>query len=52
MKAAVATLRWWLWLALSQWRDRAAARLKLETAVSEVSEAVLRQIAANGGAAQ
>lgn len=39
-------------MALSQWRDRAAARLKLEAAVSEVSEAVLRQITANGGAAQ
>ena len=39
-------------MVLSQWRDRAAARLKLETAVSEVSEAVLRQITATGGAAQ
>ncbi|MCA3561141.1 MAG: hypothetical protein IOC82_08970 [Aestuariivirga sp.] len=39
-------------MALSQWRGRAAARLKLEAAVSQVSEAVLRQIAASGGAAQ
>ena len=39
-------------MALNQWRDRAAARLKLEAAVSQVSEAVLRQIAANGGVAQ
>ena len=39
-------------MALTQWRDRAAARLKLEAAVSQVSEAVLRQIAATGGAAQ
>ena len=30
----------------------AAARLALEAAVSQVSEAVLRQIAASGGAAQ
>ncbi len=35
--------------ALSQWRDRAAARLKLETALDRVSQAVLRQIAALGG---
>lgn len=39
-------------MALTQWRDRAAARLQLEAAVSQVSEAVLRQIAASGGAAQ
>lgn len=39
-------------MALSQWRDRAAARLALEAAVNQVSEAVLRQIAAGGGAAQ
>ncbi len=39
-------------MALTQWRDRAAARLQLETALAEVSEAVLRQIAALGGAAQ
>ncbi|WP_161957181.1 COG4223 family protein [Aestuariivirga litoralis] len=39
-------------MALSQWRDRAAARLTLEAAVSQVSEAVLRQLAASGGAAQ
>jgi hypothetical protein len=39
-------------MALSQWAGRAAARLKLEDAVNQVSEAVLRQIAANGGAAQ
>ena len=39
-------------MALSQWRERAAARLKLEAAVNQVSEAVLRQIAASGGAAQ
>ena len=39
-------------MALSQWRDRAAARLQLEAAVGQVSEAVLRQIAATGGAAQ
>ena len=36
--------------ALVQWRDRAAARLRLEAAVNDVSEAVLRQIAALGGA--
>jgi hypothetical protein len=35
--------------ALSQWRDRAAARLKLEAALDRVSQAVLRQIAALGG---
>ena len=34
---------------LSQWRDRASARLSLEAAVGQVSEAVLRQIAAQGG---
>ena len=39
-------------MALSQWRDRAASRLALEAAVNQVSEAVLRQIAASGGAAQ
>jgi hypothetical protein len=39
-------------MALTQWRDRAAARLQLEQALAEVSEAVLRQIAALGGAAQ
>jgi len=39
-------------MVLSQWRDRAAARLQLEAAVGQVSEAVLRQIAATGGAAQ
>lgn len=39
-------------MALTQWADRAAARMKLETAVAQVSEAVLRQIAASGGAAQ
>lgn len=36
--------------ALVQWRDRAASRLRLEAAVNDVSEAVLRQIAALGGA--
>jgi hypothetical protein len=35
---------------LSQWRDRASARLSLEAAVGQVAEAVLRQIAAQGGA--
>ena len=35
---------------LVQWRDRAAARLALEAAVGQVAEAVLRQIAAQGGA--
>ena len=35
---------------LVQWRDRAAARLALEAATGQVSEAVLRQIAAQGGA--
>ena len=35
--------------ALAQWRDRAAARLKLEAALEQVSQAVLRQIAALGG---
>ena len=39
-------------MALSQWAQRAASRLKLEAAVAQVSEAVLRQIAASGGAAQ
>ncbi|MFN4140314.1 COG4223 family protein [Aestuariivirga sp.] len=37
-------------MALGQWRDRAAARLELEAAMAQVSEAVLRQIAAMGGA--
>lgn len=36
-------------VALTQWRDRAAARLQLEAALSQVSEAVLRQITALGG---
>lgn len=36
--------------AISQWRERAAARLKLEAALDTVSQAVLRQIAALGGA--
>lgn len=36
--------------ALAQWRDRAAARLKLEAALAQVSEAVERQIASVGGA--
>jgi len=35
--------------ALSQWRDRAATRLELEAAAEQVSQAVLRQIAALGG---
>ena len=35
---------------ISQWRDRAAARLKLETALEQTSQAVLRQITALGGA--
>jgi hypothetical protein len=39
-------------MALVQWRDRAAARLQLEAALAEVSDAVLRQIAALGGAQQ
>ena len=39
-------------MALTQWRDRAAARLQLEAALAQVSEAVLRQIAALGGAQQ
>jgi len=34
---------------LTQWRDRAVARLKLEAALSQVSEAVIRQLAAMGG---
>lgn len=38
-------------MALTQWRDRAAARLQLEQAVAQVSDAVLRQIAALGGTA-
>ncbi len=36
-------------VALTQWSDRAAARIQLEAALSQVSEAVLRQIAALGG---
>ena len=36
--------------AISQWRDRAAARLKLEAALDQVSQAVLRQISSLGGA--
>ncbi|WP_374329845.1 COG4223 family protein [Aestuariivirga sp.] len=39
-------------MVLTQWRDRAAARLTLEAALAQVSDAVLRQIAATGGAAQ
>jgi hypothetical protein len=39
-------------MALVQWRDRAAARLQLEAALAEVSDAVLRQIAALGGGQQ
>lgn len=35
---------------LTQWRDRAAQRLKLEKAVEETASAVLRQITALGGA--
>ena len=35
---------------LTQWRDMAAARLQLDAALEQVSEAVLRQIAALGGA--
>ena len=35
---------------LTQWRDRAAQRLKLEKAVEETAAAVLRQITALGGA--
>ncbi len=34
---------------LSQWRERAAGRLKLEAALAQVSDAVLRQLAALGG---
>lgn len=34
---------------ITQWRDRAVARLKLEEAVAKVGEAVLRQISALGG---
>ncbi len=37
-------------MALTQWRDRAAARIRLEAALEQVSDAVLRQIAALGGA--
>lgn len=36
--------------AINQWHDRAAARLSLEAALAQVSEAVVRQIAALGGA--
>jgi hypothetical protein len=36
-------------MALTQWRDRAAARLQLEAALAQTSDAVLRQIAALGG---
>lgn len=36
-------------MALTQWRDRAAARLRLEAALEQVADAVLRQIAALGG---
>ncbi len=36
--------------ALAQWRDRAAARLELEAALEETSNAVLRQIATMGAA--
>lgn len=35
---------------LTQWRDRASARLKLEAALEETAGAVLRQITALGGA--
>lgn len=35
---------------LSQWRERAAQRLRLEVAIAQVSDAVLRQISAFGGA--
>ena len=35
---------------LSQWRERAAQRLRLEAAIAQVSDAVLRQISAFGGA--
>ncbi len=35
---------------ITQWRDRAAARLRLEAAVAQAGEAVLRQIAALGAA--
>lgn len=34
---------------LTRWRDRAAARLRLDAALAEVSDAVLRQITAMGG---
>ena len=39
-------------VALTQWRGRAAARLQLDEALAQVSEAVLRQISAMGGTAQ
>ncbi len=35
--------------ALSNWRDRAAARIALESALEETSKAVLRQITSTGG---
>ena len=35
-------------VALSNWRDRAAARIALETALEEISQAVLRQITSMG----
>ena len=35
-------------VALSNWRDRAAARIVLETALKEISQAVLRQITSMG----
>jgi hypothetical protein len=38
-------------MALTQWRDRAAARLQLEAALTQTSDAVLRQITALGGPA-
>lgn len=37
-------------VALSQWRERAAQRIRLEAALDQAAEAVLRQIAALGGA--
>ena len=37
-------------MVLTQWRDRAASRLQLEVALDQVSDAVLRQITALGGA--
>jgi hypothetical protein len=35
---------------LTQWRDRAAARLRLDAGLGQLSDAVLRQITAMGGA--